>query len=163
MPDNSSNNKRIAKNTLLLYLRQLLVMAVALYTSRVVLQTLGITDFGIYNVVGGVVSMLSFLTGTLSSATQRYLAYDLAVGNEKQLKETFSLVMLTYILMAVVTIVLAESIAVWFLNTKMTIPSDRIVAANWLLQFAILTFVAHIFSTPFLSVIAANVNFRVPT
>ena len=154
--DNSANSKRIAKNTLLLYVRQLLIMAVSLYTSRLVLQMLGVTDFGIYNVVGGVVVMFSFLTGTLGSATQRYLAYDLANGDAKRLHETFGLVMLTYIIMAIITVVLSESIAVWFLNTKMTIPADRIYAANWVLQFAILTFVVHIFSTPYLSVVIAH-------
>lgn len=156
MPDNSANNKRIAKNTLLLYLRQLLIMFVSLYTSRVVLNTLGVDDFGIYNVVGGVVTMFSFLVGTLGSATQRYIAFDLANGDAKRLNETFGLVMLTYILMAITTVVLSELIAVWFLNTKMTIPADRLYAANWVLQFAILSFVVNIFSTPYLSVIIAH-------
>ena len=152
----SADNKRIAKNTLLLYVRQLLTMLVSLYTSRVILQTLGVTDFGIYNVVGGVVGMFSFLTGTLCSATQRYLAYDLANGDAKRLRETFGLVLLTYIIMAIITVILSESFAVWFLNTKMTIPTDRIYAANWVLQFAILTFVVNIFSTPYLSVVIAH-------
>ena len=126
----SANNRRIAKNTFLLYIRQLLIVLVSLYTSRVVLQTLGVDDFGIYNVVGGVVVMFSFITGTLGSATQRYLAYDLANGDVKRLNETFGMVMLTYILMAIITVVFSESIAVWFLNTKMTIPADRVYAAN---------------------------------
>lgn len=156
MSDNSRSNKRIAKNTLLLYMRQLLIMVVSLYTSRVVLKALGVTDFGIYNVVAGVVTMLSFVMHTMASATQRYLAYDLAGGNEKRLKETFGLVMITYIVLAVVTVFLAESVAVWFLNNEMTIPPDRMCAANWVLQFAILTFLAHIFSAPYLSVIIAH-------
>ncbi len=156
MSENLRSNKRIARNTLMLYLRQLLIMAVSLYTSRVVLKALGVTDFGIHNVVAGVVTMFSFVMHTMASATQRYLAYDLAGGDEKKLKETFGLVMITYLLLAVITVVLTESIAVWFLNHKMTIPLDRIYAANWVLQFAILTFLAHIFSAPYLSVIIAH-------
>lgn len=153
---NIASNRRIARNTLLLYFRQLLIMTVSLYTSRVVLQTLGVVDFGIFNVVGGVVAMFSFLMSTMASASQRYLAYDLAVGDSAKLKETFGLIMLTYILLALITVVLIESIAVWFLNSKMTIPTERIVAANWVLQFAILTFLAHIFATPYLSVVIAH-------
>lgn len=154
--DNSSNNKRIAKNTLLLYFRQILIMLVSLYTSRVVLLALGVDDFGIFNVVGGVVTMFSFIMGTMSSASQRYLAFDLAGGDKMRLKETFSLVLLTYMLLAVITIVLSEGVGVWFLNTYMNIPEGRMVAANWVLQFAILTFLAHIFSGPYLSVVIAH-------
>lgn len=150
------NNKRIAKNTLFLYFRQLLIMAVTLYTSRIVLQTLGITDFGIFNVVGGVVAMFSFVMGTMASASQRYLAFDLANGDEKQLSEIFSIIMLSYVFLAIITLVLSESIAVWFLNTQMNIPAERMYAANWVLQFAILSFLANIFSAPYLSVIIAH-------
>ena len=145
----------------MLYFRQFLIMGVSLYTSRIVLQTLGVTDFGIFNVVGGMVTMFSFLMSTMASASQRYLSYDLANGNKVKLKETFSLILLTYILLAVVTVVLIESVAVWFLNNKMTIPYDRLIAANWVLQFAVLTFVAQIFSTPYLSVIIARENMDV--
>lgn len=156
MSFDSKTNKRIAKNTLLLYFRQLLIMAVSLYTSRVLLLALGVADFGIYNVVGGVVAMFSFLMSTMASASQRYLSYDLAKGDHEKLNETFGLIMLTYILLAFVTVFLTESIAVWFLNTKMTIPPDRMVAANWVLQFSILTFIAHIFATPYMSVIISH-------
>lgn len=152
----NANNKRIAKNTLLLYFRQILIMLVSLYTSRVVLLALGVDDFGIFNVVGGVVTMFSFIMGTMSSASQRYLAYDLAGGDKVRLKQTFSLVLLTYALLAVLTIVLSEGVGVWFLNTYMNIPEGRMVAANWVLQFAILTFLAHIFSGPYLSVVIAH-------
>lgn len=156
-----SNNKRIAKNTLLLYIRHLLIMAVSLYTSRVILITLGVTDYGIYNVVGGVVTMFSFLTSTMASASQRYLSYDLGNNNDNRLKETFSLIFLTYVLIAFVTIVLTESIAVWFLNNKMTIPQDRMFAANWVLQFSILTYIANLFSAPYLSVIISHEKMNV--
>lgn len=156
MQNISLNNKRIAQNTLLLYFRQLLIMFVSLFTSRVVLQALGITDFGIFNVVGGMVTMFSFLMSTMASASQRYLSYDLASGNDEKLRQTFGLVMLTYLLLIIITVILIESTAVWFLNNKMTIPPDRLNAANCVLQFAILTFVANIFATPYLSVVIAR-------
>ncbi len=156
MPEPLSHNKRIAKNTLLLYFRQILIMLVSLYTSRIVLLALGVDDFGIFNVVGGVVTMFSFIMLTMSSASQRYLTYDLASGDEVRLKETFSLVLLTFMFLAVITIVLAEGIGVWFLNTYMNIPEGRMVAANWVLQFAILTFLAQVLSGPYLSVVIAH-------
>ena len=152
----NKNNSRIAKNTILLYARQLLIMLVSLYTSRVVLHVLGVTDYGIYNVVSGVVTMLSFVTGTMASATQRYLAYDLASGDAVKLKETFGLIMLTYIMLAIITVLLMESVAVWFLNKKMTIPAERLYEANWVLQFAALTFIVHVFAAPYLSAIIAH-------
>lgn len=161
MSNFSSNNKRIAKNTLLLYFRQLLIMVVSLYTSRVVLQTLGVTDFGIFNVVGGMVTMFSFLMSTMASASQRYLSYDMASGNDEKLRQTFGLVMLTYILLIVITVILIEVTAVWFLNNKMTIPPERLGAANWVLQFAVLTFVAQILATPYLSVVIAREKMEV--
>lgn len=155
------NSGRIAKNTIILYVRQLLIMAVSLYTSRVVLKVLGVTDFGIFNVVGGMVSMFSFLMTTMASASQRFLSYDLARGNENKLKQTFGLVMLTYIVLSIVTIILTESVAVWFLNNKMTIPVGRLNAANWVLQFTILTFITNIMATPYLSVVIAREKMNV--
>lgn len=155
-PLTSSNNKRIAKNTIALYFRQILIMLVSLYTSRVILQVLGVDDFGIYNVVGGVVTMFSFITGTMSSASQRFLAYDMAKGDQIKLRQTFSLILMSYFILIAITVFLSESIAVWFLNTHMTIPPDRIYAANWVLQFSILTFCFHILQAPYMSVIIAH-------
>lgn len=131
-------------------------MILALYTSRVILEILGETDFGVYNVVGGVVTMFSFLTSTLASASQRYLSYDLTSNNPQKLRETFGLIMLTYILMSLLSVILIESVAVWFVNKKMTIPIDRLNAANWVLQISILTYIAHVFTTPYLSVVIAH-------
>lgn len=156
MSESRANNKRIAKNTLALYFRQILIMLVSLYTSRVILQALGVEDFGIYNVVGGVVTMFSFITGTLGSASQRFLAYDMAKGDETKLRHTFSLILMSYFILAIVTILLSESCAVWFLNSKMTIPEERLYAANWVLQLSIVTFCIHIFQAPFMSVIIAH-------
>lgn len=156
MKSDRFNNKRIAKNTILLYIRQILTMVVSLYTSRVVLNALGVDDYGIYNVVGGVVLMFAFLNSTMASASQRFLAYDIAQGNEQRLKQTFGLTFLSYIIVAVIAIVLCESVAVWFLNTKLNIPADRIEAANWVLQCSIFMFVLNILTTPFLSAIIAR-------
>ena len=152
----ASNTSRIAKNTLLLYFRQILIMLVSLYTVRVVLNVLGAEDYGIYNVVAGVVTMFSFLTSTMASASQRYLAVDLTTGDLNKQKQTFGLILLTYILLMVIIVILAESIAVWFLNAKMTIPDERIYAANWVLQAAILMFVVNILATPYLSAVIAH-------
>ncbi len=161
MPDVSSNNKRIAKNTIALYTRQILVMLVTLYTSRVILNTLGVSDFGIYNVVGGVVTMFSFITGTMASASQRYIAYDIAKKDAARTKETFSLIMLSYMMLALLFLLLAESVAVWFLNTKMNIPPDRMEAANWVLQFSVLSFLMTIFQMPYLSMCIAKEHMNV--
>lgn len=151
-----TSNKRIAKNTLALYFRQILVMLVSLYTSRIILQALGVEDFGIYNVVGGVVAMFSFITGTLGSASQRFLAFDMAKGDGTRLRQTFSLILLSYFILIGVTVLLLEGIAVWFLNTHMTIPSERLYAANWVLQLSILTLCFHILQAPYMSVIIAH-------
>lgn len=151
-----TDNKRIAKNTLALYLRQLLTMAVTLYTSRIILQVLGVDDFGIYSVVGGVVAMFSFLTGTMASASQRFLAFDMAKGDMVRLQQSFSLITLYYLIAGLVVVLLSESIGVWFLNTHMNIPPDRMVAANWVLQFSIASFAVSVFCSPCMAEIIAH-------
>ena len=108
MSDKASNNKRIAKNTLVLYFRMIFLMVISLYTSRVILDALGVEDYGIYNVVGGIVTMFSFMTATLSTAAQRYLAYELPKNNERRLKETFSLIVLSFGIILVFTFILSE-------------------------------------------------------
>ena len=154
--DNISNNKRIAKNTLLLYFRMLFMMAVSLYTSRVVLNALGVEDFGIYNVVGGVVAMFSMLSGSLSSAITRFITYELGIGNQENLKKIFSSAVTIQIGLAVLIILLAEAVGVWFLNVKMNIPDARMVAANWVFQFSILTFAINLISVPYNASIIAH-------
>lgn len=156
MSETVSNNKRIAKNTLLLYLRMLFTMAVSLYTSRVVLAALGVDDYGIYNVVGGVVAMFSMLSGSLSSATTRFITYELGTGNQENLKKIFSSSVTIQIGLAVLIILLAEAIGVWFLNVKMNIPDARMVAANWVFQFSILTFAINLISVPYNASIIAH-------
>lgn len=118
MSNTSENNKRIAKNTLLLYFRMLFMMVVSLYTSRVVLNALGVEDFGIYNVVGGVVAMFSMLSGSLSAAITRFITYELGTGNKEKLKKIFSSAVTIQLGLALLVILLAEAIGVWFLNAK---------------------------------------------
>jgi O-antigen/teichoic acid export membrane protein len=156
-----SNNKRIAKNTLLLYFRMLLMMGVSLYTVRVVLNTLGAVDYGIYNVVGGVVTMFSFLSGTMASASQRFFAFEIGRKNYEQLKKTFSMTMTIYVLIAIVILILAETVGLWFLNAKMTIPAERMEAANWIYQFAIMSFMMTMFAIPYNAAIIAHERMNV--
>lgn len=139
MPTNNKEaNKRIAKNTLMLYIRMFFTMAVSLFTSRVILQTLGVTDYGINNVVGGVVTMFSFLNGAMASATQRYLNVDIAQGNKEHLRTTFRTAMQIHVLIALAIFVLAETVGLWFVLNKLIIPEDRMYAAMWVYQLSIL-------------------------
>lgn len=149
----SDSNQRIANNTLLLYFRMLLIMVVSLYTSRVVLSTLGVSDFGIYNVVGGVVSMLGMIRSVLAAGTSRYLNYSLGKGDKELACKTFNVSIIIYIILCIVIIVLAETIGVWFLNTQLVIPECRIVAANYVFQFSILSSVNQMLVMPYNSVI----------
>lgn len=146
---NSANNKRIAKNTILLYFRMLLTMAVTLYTSMVVLKTLGVDDFGIYNIVGGVVVLFSFLNNAMSTATQRFLNFEMGRGAEGNVNRMFSMSMTAHISIALIVAILAETIGLWFLNTQLNIPADRMNAANWVYQFTILTFCIQIIRVPY--------------
>ena len=152
----TDNNKRIAKNTLLLYVRMLFMMIVSLYTSRVILNALGVEDFGIYNVVGGVVAMFSVISGSLSTAISRFITFELGKGDLCKLNKIFSASVTIQMLLSLIIVVLIESIGVWFLNSKMTIPVDRIVAANWVLQFSIVTFVINLISVPYNAEIIAH-------
>ncbi len=144
----NSNSRRIAKNTLLLYVRMLFTMAISLYTSRVVLNTLGVTDYGIYNVVGGVVSLFTFLSGSMATATQRYITFALGSSDGSYLKNVFSTSILIHALLAFIIIVLAETVGLWFLNNYMRIPENRMDAAFWVYQFSIFTCVVMLMSVP---------------
>ena len=152
----SNNNKRIAKNTLLLYFRMLFMMVVSLYTSRVILNALGVEDFGIYNVVGGVVAMFSVISGSLSAAISRFITYELGKGDQSKLNKIFSASVTIQLLLSLIIVVLIESVGVWFLNAKMTIPAERMTAANWVLQFSIITFVINLISVPYNAAIIAH-------
>lgn len=156
MSDTSANNKRIAKNTLLLYVRTLFIMLVTLYTSRVVLNTLGVSDYGIYNVVGGVVAMFGFINASMSSATQRYITFALGKGDLERLQTVFSTALQIHFLIAALIVLLGETVGLWFLYEKMQIPADRMDAAFWVLQCSILSTVVMIISVPYNADIIAH-------
>lgn len=150
------NSKRIAKNTIFLYIRMIIVMCVSLFTSRIVLKTLGFEDFGIYNVVGSVVVFLSFLQAALRNATSRYLTYDIGLGNSEEISKTYSMAINTHLILSIIIWVLLEIGGVWFINHKLVITPERILAANWAYQFSLLTFCVSVIRTPFESSIIAH-------
>lgn len=152
----SQNNKRIAKNTLLLYFRMLFMMAVSLYTSRVILNTLGVVDYGINNVVGGVISMLGFLTGSLGAASSRYITYDLGKGNIALMKKTFGNILSIHLILAAIIFILGETLGLWFMSTQLNIPEEREVAAFWVYQFSIFSSIMSVISVPYNAVIIAH-------
>lgn len=152
----ANNNKRIAKNTLLLYFRMILLMFVNLYTSRVVLEALGVEDYGIYNVVGGLVIISSFFRNTMASATQRFLSYNIGKGNIDEIQDTFKTSLFLHVIICLVTLILAECVGVWFLNTQLIIPEDRVYAANFVFQFSIISFIYDTISVPYNAVIIAR-------
>lgn len=152
----SSNNQRIAKNTLLLYVRMFLMMAIALFTSRVILNILGVTDYGINNVVGGLVAMFTLFSGSLSGAISRFITYELGKGRFDRLKAVFSTSVNIQLIMAVIIVAVAEVVGVWFLNNKMNIPHERLYAANWVLHCSILAFAVDLISIPYNASIIAH-------
>lgn len=151
-----NNNKRIAKNTLVLYFRMIFMMAVSLFTSRVVLNTLGVEDYGINNVVGGVVAMFSVLSGSMSSSISRFITFELGKGDKKRLKIVFSTGINIQLGMSLIILLVAEAAGVWFLNYKMNIPEERMYAANWVFQCSILTFILGLLSVPYNAAIIAH-------
>lgn len=151
-----SNNKLIAKNTILLYIRMVFMFAISLFTSRVVLQTLGIVDYGIYNVVGGVISMFSFLTAAMSSSTQRYITFYLGQGEQNLLQKVFSMAVIIHFLIAMLIFVLGETIGLWFVLNKLVIPAERMNAALWVYQLSIFTAMVNIVSVPYNADIIAH-------
>lgn len=152
----NQNNKRIAKNSLLLYARMLLVMAVTLYTSRIVLRALGVEDYGIYNVVGGVVAMLGFLNGSLTAATSRFLTFELGKGDDGDLNRVFRCSVTVHYLLAVLILLFAETVGLWFVLHKLVIPAERLNAALWAYQCSVFTILVSIVSTPYNALIVAH-------
>lgn len=144
----STNNKRLVKNTTILYLRMVVVMLVSLYTTRVVLETLGEANYGIYNVIGGVVVLFAFLNHALAGATQRYLSFALGKNDSFLFNRYYSASFISYIALAIIIIFLAETLGLWFINNKLTIPSGRMEAANIVYQFSLVTFVINLLRIP---------------
>ena len=157
----TSDNKRIAKNTMMLYIRMFITMLVSLYATRVVLQALGEEDYGIYNVVGGIVVMFSFLSRVLASASQRYFAFELGRNDHERLKQVFNITQILYVLVILVIVIGAESLGLWFLHSKATIPAERMMAAEWIFQFSIISFSFHLFTTPYQAAIIAHEKMNV--
>ena len=156
-----SGNKRIAKNTLFLYVRMLLSLIVSLYTSRVVLQTLGFSDYGIYSLVGGVVVIFSFLNSSLSGATSRFLTYELGRGEMQRLKETFSSAIQVHLFIALIVFILAETLGLWFFATKLVIPEERMFAAHVVYQCSIISTIIQIVQVPYDASIIAHERMNV--
>ena len=153
--ETSSKNKVIAKNTVILFFRMIFMMIVSLYTSRVVLNNLGVDDFGINNVVGGLVAVLAILNGSLTNACSRFVTFYLGKNKEEDLRRLFGSSKFLFIIMAILIVVLGETLGSWFLYNKMVIPPDRINAATWVFQCSLFTTVLSVLSVPYISVIQA--------
>lgn len=151
-----TNNKTIAKNTLFLYFRMMFTMVISLFTSRIILQKLGVDDYGIYQAVGGVVGFLSFINGALSTGSSRFLTYALGEGNVEKLKRTFSTTLNVHILIAILIVIVAETIGLWFLYNKMVIAPDRLSAAVYTFHLSILTAVFTLTQVPYNAAIVAH-------
>lgn len=156
-----SDNKRIAKNTMFLYFRMFLITGVTLYTSRIILSTLGVEDFGLYNVVGGIVTMFAFLSGSLGTATSRFITFELGRGNFIRLNNIFNVALIVHIFIAFIIVVLAETVGLWFFYEKMSIPEPRLYAALWVYQISIITIIFTLTQVPYNAVIIAHENMKV--
>lgn len=156
MSQSVNNNRRIAKNTLFLYFRMILTMLVSLYTSRIVLKSLGISDYGIYNVVAGVITMLGGITGSLAGTCSRYITVALGKNDFKYLRDVFGSTLMVQILLSIVVLVLGESIGLWFVLNKLVIPPERLSAAFWVYQFSIITSIMSLLNVPYNALIIAH-------
>lgn len=152
----SSNNNTIAKNTLFLYFRMMFTMIISLFTSRVILQTLGVTDYGIYQSVGGIVGFLAFINGALSSGSSRFLTFELGTGNTEKLRRTFSTTLTIHIALALIIALIAETGGLWFLYNKLEISADRLSAAVYVFHISILTAVFTLTQVPYNATIIAH-------
>ena len=151
-----ASNKRIAKNTVFLYIRMLILLVISLYTSRVILHALGEEDYGLYNVVGGIVVLFSVVNGVLSSGTSRFLTYELGRGDLGNLKATFSAAFAMHLVAAIVVLLLSETVGLWFLNAKLVIPEARMAAANWVFQFSVISAMLSLTQVPYAATIISH-------
>lgn len=161
MTDNSSNNKRLAKNTIFLYFRMILLMFVGLYASRVLLRTLGVEDYGLYNVVGSIVTMFGFLNSTLSTSTQRFLNIELGKQDTDSVKKVFSCSLLLHLILVAIVLLLAETAGLWYVIEKLVIPPGRETAALFVYQFSVISICIQIIQLPFMSTIIAHERMNV--
>lgn len=160
MSPSQINNQRIAKNTVLLYARTLFVLLITLYTSRVILQVLGVEDYGVYQVVGGMVGLFAVISTALSSAISRFITYEIGTGNKDRLKKIFSTSIVIQIIISTIVLLLAEIIGVWFMKTQMQIPTGRETAAYWVLHCSLITFVINLLSVPYNACIIAHEHMK---
>lgn len=158
---NSKDNKRLAKNTLFLYFRMFITLVVGLYTSRVVLNVLGVTDYGIYNVLGGIVAIFATLNSAMASTSSRYITYYLGCGDDKRLKQIFSTVSFVHLAIAVIVIFACETVGLWFFYNHMSIPAERMDVAFWLLQFSFAASFLSMINIPYTSLIIARENMSI--
>lgn len=155
----ATNN--IAKNTAFLYLRMFFILGVTLYTSRIILEQLGVSDYGIYSLVGGIVAMLGFFRGAMTNATRRYLSFDLGKGDFVKLRKTFSATLTIHLVIALAVFILAESLGLWYLKNKMVFPENRLVAVHFVYQFSVLTFLVTIVQVPYDALIQAREKMKI--
>ncbi len=151
-----TNHKLVLKNTIFLYIRLIITVLVTLYTTRVVLNVLGVTDFGIYNVIGGVVAMLTFLTSTMSNASTRFFSFELGKGTAKSRLDTFKTTLTIYLLIVLGIIIVGETLGLWFIKNKLNLATDRYVAAHYVYQFSLLSLILNIIRIPFNALIIAH-------
>lgn len=156
MSQTVENNKRIAKNTILLYFRMLFTMIITLYTSRVILKALGVEDFGIYNVVAGIVTFIGFINGTMSTSTSRFITYEMGRNDFSRVNIIFNIAFQIHFLIAILIIVLAETIGLWFVYTHLNLPENKLMDAVYIYQFSILSLFFNILTVPYNSLIVAN-------
>lgn len=154
--DSKFNNRHIAKNTIFLYFRMMLMMTISLYTSRIVLEKLGVEDYGIYNVIGGLVIIFSFINGAMITSTQRFLNYSIGQNDENELQKVFNASQIIHLGIAALLVVIAETLGLWFLFHKMSIPIERMDAAFWTFQLTVATTAFLIFSYPYNALIIAH-------
>lgn len=161
MSSGNSNKKLLIKNSIALYLRMMLSILIGLYTSRIVLQVLGVDDYGIYNIVGGVVGLTSFINASMSSSTSRFITYELGRGNFESLQKTFSTALTIHVGIIILVLVLCETIGLWFVNNKVVLPAESLKAANWVYQMSILTTCITILQVPYNATIMAHEKMNV--
>ena len=152
----SDNNKRIIKNTFMLYTRQILVLLVSLFTIRVILDVLGVEDYGIYAVVGGAVTLLSFLSNTMASATQRFFSFAIGEGDQEKLNKILSVNFIIYLAIAITSFIFLETVGLWFIKNELLVPPERLDAVIFIFHCSILTFIISIFAAPFMAIIIAH-------
>lgn len=160
MQTSQIDNQRIAKNTVLLYVRTMFVMIVSLYTSRVILQALGVEDFGIYQVIGGMVAMFSVISAALSTAISRFITFEIGKGNSDRLKQVFATSIIIQIVISAIVFVLAEVVGIWFMQEQMQIPEGRMSAAYWVLHCSLITFVINLLSVPYNACLIAHEHMK---